>query len=209
MAVQQELPLPNRWGGHRKGSGRRKGTRVSHHPRPKFEKPTPAHVTVRVRRHIWNLRSRRCHRRVAHCLEEVVGRFGLRVIEYSVLGNHIHLIVEADDQTALTRGMQGLSIRIAKALNAMMNSRGSVFDDHYDARLLRTPTELVRAIAYVLRNHEHHFGTKGRDRFSSDGLPAEHRHTQLAVPVSWLLRIGWRKAPAADLRRLLGSAFAG
>ena len=209
MSEQQEFRFKEKRGGKRRGAGRRKGTRASHHPRPKFEKPTPVHVTVRVRRHVWNLRSRRCHRRIAHCLEEVVGRFGLRVIEYSVLGNHIHLIVEADDQTALTRGMQGLSIRIAKALNAMMNSRGSVFDDHYDARLLRTPTELVRAIAYVLRNHEHHFGTKGRDRFSSDGLPAEHRRTQLAVPVSWLLRIGWRKAPAADLRRLLGSAFAG
>ena len=209
MSEQHEFRFKGKRGGKRRGAGRRKSTRASHHPRPKFEKPTPVHVTVRVRRHVWNLRSRRCHRRIAHCLEEVVGRFGLRVIEYSVLGNHIHLIVEADDQTALTRGMQGLSIRIAKALNAMMNSRGSVFDDHYDARLLRTPTELVRAIAYVLRNHEHHCGTKGRDRFSSDGLPAEHRHTQLAVPVSWLLRIGWRKAPAADLRRLLGSAFAG
>ena len=166
------------------------------------------HVTVRVRRHVWNLRSRRCYRRIAGCLEEAVGRFGLRVIEYSVLGNHIHLIVEADDATALTRGMQGLSIRIAKSLNALMGRSGRIFDDHYDGRLLKTPTELVRAIAYVLRNLEHHFGAVGRDPFSSDGLPAEQRQVRLAIPMSWLLTIGWRRASQADLHRLRDSAFA-
>jgi len=207
MSEQQEFRFKGKRGGKRRGAGRRKGTRASHHPRPKFEKPTPVHVTVRVRRHVWNLRSRRCHRRIAHCLEEVVGRFGLRVIEYSVLGNHVHLIVEADDTRALSRGIQGLSIRIAKSLNALMNSSGSVFDDHYDGRLLKTPTELVRAIAYVLRNHEHHYGSRGSDPFSSDGLPPGSRRAQLALPVSWLLTIGWRRASAKDRDRLCGSAF--
>jgi putative transposase len=207
MNEQQELPFKRGRGGRRKGAGRRRGTRASHHARPRFEKPTPVHVTVRVRRHVWNLRSRRCHRRIAHCLEEAVGRFGLRVIEYSVLGNHIHLIVEADDAQALSRGMQGLSIRIAKSLNTLMNLRGGVFDDHYDGRLLTTPTELVRAIAYVLRNHEHHYGSAGRDPFSSDALRAPERQAQLSVPISWLLRSGWLRASAADRRRLNGTAF--
>jgi len=146
---------------------------------------------------------------VGECLEAAAGKFGLRVIEYAVLGNHVHLIVEADDATALARGMQGLSIRIAKSLNGLMARSGSVFDDHYDGRLLQTPTELVRAIAYVLRNHEHHFGTRGRDLFSSDGLSADQRQARLAVPLSWLLTAGWRRASPADLRRLRGSAFVG
>ena len=104
--------------------------------------------------------------------------------------------------------MQGLSIRIAKALNALMGCAGSVFDDHYDARLLKTPTEVVRAIAYVLRNHEHHFGAAGRDPFSSDALSISGRQARLSVPVSWLLKIGWRKASTRDLERLRGFAFA-
>ena len=205
---QRELPFQRPRGGKREGAGRPRGTRVSHHERPRFARPTPVHVTVRVRRHVWNLRSRRCHRRIARCLEQAAGRLGLRVIEYSVLGNHLHLIVEADDEQALARGMQGLSIRVAKSLNALMKTRGRVFDDHYDGRLLTTPTELVRAIAYVLRNQEHHFGEGGRDPFSSDGLAPAHRRAQLAVPVSWLLTAGWRRAGPADLRRLSGSAFA-
>ena len=136
-----------------------------------------------------------------------VGKFGLRVIEYSILGNHIHLIVEADGAESLARGMQGLEIRIAKSLNSLMNCSGPVFSDHYNSRRLTSPTELVRAIAYVLHNHEHHNGSTGRDRFSSDGLAAAARRAQLAIPVSWLLTIGWRKAAPADLRRLRGFAF--
>ena len=53
------------------------------------------------------------------------------------------LIVEADNDAALSSGMQGLCIRIARALNAMMERAGGVFADHYWSRLLRTPTELV------------------------------------------------------------------
>jgi len=48
-----------------------------------------------------------------------------RVCEYSVQRNHIHLIVEADDTVALSRGMQGLVARIAKAVNRTMHRKGA------------------------------------------------------------------------------------
>jgi REP-associated tyrosine transposase len=177
---QQELPFH---GGRRPGSGRPPGRRTSHAQRPRFGRPTPVHVTLRVRKHVWNLRSGRAFRRIRACFEKARGRFGARLIEYSVQGNHLHLIVEADDTGALSRGMQGLTIRLARALNAMMDRAGRVFDDHYFARLLKTPTELVRAIRYVLQNHAHHFGEQGVDRYSSALAP-------LDAPASWLLRVG-------------------
>ena len=191
---QLELPLPRR-GGKRRGAGRRpKGPRtlVAHKSRPRFEKPTPVHVTVRVARHVWNLRSRRCFNAIAACFEVSCGRFGLRLIEFSILGNHLHLLMEADSSEALSRGMQGLNVRIAKALNRLMNARGRVLADHYHAQLLATPTQLVSAIAYVLGNSRHHYGGPAeRDPFSS--LACE-RARLLCVPVSWLLRTGWRRA---------------
>src|SRR5882724_1676734 len=104
-ATQLSLTLPSR-GGRRRGAGRKpKGPRslVSHRARPRFEKPTPVLVTMRVDRHVWNLRSRRCFRAIAACFETSLGRFGLRLIEFSVLGNHLHLIVEADDTESLSR----------------------------------------------------------------------------------------------------------
>src|SRR5690349_3095161 len=126
---QLALELPRR-GGKRPGAGRKpKGRRalVSHHRRPRFEKPAAVQVTLRVAGHVWNLRSRRCFELIEKCLAAARERFGLRVIEFTVLGNHLHLVVEAGDDGALSRGMQGLNIRIAKALNRLMKSEGRVF----------------------------------------------------------------------------------
>ena len=200
-ATQLPLPLPRR-GGKRRGAGRKpKGplALVSHRARERFDKPTPVHVTLRVRRDVWNLRSRRAFRRIRACFEKSCGRFGARLVEFSVQGNHLHLIVEADSNAALSRALQGLGIRIAKALNAMMKRAGAVFADHYHSRLLKTPTELVNAIRYVLGNAAHHFGAQARgaggtphDPFSSASL--EERAGVLAKPIGWLLRVGWKRA---------------
>ena len=157
--------------------------------RARFGRPTPSHVTLRVRDRVWNLRSRRCWQRIRACFEKSLGRFGMRLIEFSIQGNHLHLIIEADSNESLSRGMQGLCIRVAKSLNALMRRRGAVFADHYHSRLLGSPTELTNAIAYVLGNHRHHFGGEDRtDRFSSDALDGDLRMLVLARPVGWLLR---------------------
>jgi len=142
---------------------------------------------------VWNLRSGRSWRRIRRAFEKARGRFGARIVEYSVQGNHLHLIIEADDDGALSRAMQGLCIRLAKALNALMSGSGTVFDDHYFSRLLKSPTELVRAIAYVLGNHQHHFGTPSALYTSAELSPAE-RIELLSVPIGWLLSVGRFKA---------------
>ena len=198
VGMQMELPLPQR-GGKRKGAGRKpapgRKAGVSHKARPRFDKPAAVHVTLRVADHVWNLRSRRSFRLIEQCLADALGRFGLRIIQFTVMGNHIHLIVEADSSEALSRGMQGVCIRIAKALNRLMNLNGRVFSDHFHSRLVKTPTELVNAIGYVLGNHAYHFGDGASvDRFSSAGLTAGRRERVLATPQTWLLRVGWRRA---------------
>jgi len=194
---QLELNLPQR-GGPRPGAGRKaKGPRalVSHKARPRFEKPAAVHVTLRVGARVWNLRSRRCFTAIETALKGARQRFGLRIIEFSVLGNHLHLLVEADSNEALSRGMQGLCVRMAKALNRVMRDRGSVFADHYHSRLLPTPSELVAALAYVLGNYAHHFGgAPGRDRYSSGAYDRLQRERILADARTWLLRVGWRRA---------------
>ena len=192
---------PRTWGGRRDGAGRKPlpegRRRVSHLARERFEKPTPVHVTLRVAPHVWNLRSARSFRRILRAFAAHRRRHPMRLIEFSVQGNHLHLILEADSNQDLSRGMQGLTIRIARALNAMMRRAGSVFADHYHSRLLRTPTELARAIAYVMTNAAHHFGGRAADPFASGALSLELRVQALDAPATWLLRIGWRRAKDA------------
>lgn len=187
------------WGGARAGAGRKaRGARagVSHERRLVVDRHTPVHVTLRARDHVWNLRSRRAYAILAAALRGVLGRSGFRVVHLSVQGNHLHLIVEADDATALARGMKALSGRIALGLNRLMGSRGRIFADRYHARVLRTPTETRHAIAYVLGNFASHAARRGEsisaafvDPYSS---AAEHgpdgEPPPVSAPRSWLIR---------------------
>jgi hypothetical protein len=70
-----------------------------------------------------------------------------------------------------------------------------VFADHYHSHLLRSPSELVNAIAYVLGNHAHHFGgSPQRDPFSSGAYDPPRREQVLSDPVSRLVCHGWKRA---------------
>src|ERR1700745_3655679 len=130
MGRQGELRFRT-WGGRRKGAGRARGKErpaVAHVRREVLARRFPVHVTWRMRKDVWNLRSRRCYRVIEKALREGT-KASFRVVHHSVQGNHVHLLVEADDQRALARGMQGLAVRTAHALNRVMNARrGGVLD---------------------------------------------------------------------------------
>src|SRR5258708_17523527 len=148
------------WGGKRKGAGRprrRKGDeRVEHRKRPVFAKRFPLHVTVRMREGTWGLRSWRSFSQLARAFYAANDRFGMRLCHFAVMGNHIHFLVEAGGKESLAKAMQGLGVRIARAMQRVMGKPGSVYADRYHARLLKTPTEVSRAKHYVLQNARHH-----------------------------------------------------
>ena len=52
----------------------------------------------------------------------------------------------------------------------------------------------MNAIRYVLTNAQHHYGERGNDPFSSAALEPGVRATILVEPISWLLRVGWKRA---------------
>jgi putative transposase len=165
---------------------------VSHRARPAFSPPTPAHVTLRVREDVPNLRSSRRFAIIRRGFKALLSRTSFRIVKFSVLGNHLHLIVEADDSVALSRGMQSLGTRLAIALNKLLGREGTLFEDHYHSHLLRTPTEVARALAYVQTNAQKHYGREIEgDYFSS--AHAEWREL-LVAPVTWLLDAGWKLA---------------
>ena len=212
-AKQMQLRLPT-WGGRRKkkrrpgNSGKGKLKKVAHRRRPVLAPRYPVLATWRVLPHVWNLRSRRCFGPISACFEKGRDRFGFRLIEFSVLGNHLHLIVEAENERALARGMQGLGVRIAKALNRVMKRKGTVFGDHYHARILRSPTQVANALAYVLMNFVRHFPEEAerfadlRDPFSSAWR--ERGRDPPVVPArTWLLTVGWRRAAGDVLLRVI------
>ncbi len=158
------------WGGRRRGAGRKPlGARagVVHRKRPVLKARFPVHVTWRMKKGVWNLRSRRCFRALAVAFWGGANRFGFRLVHYSVQGNHVHLLVEAKDERALSRGMNGMGVRVARRLNRVMGRHGRVLDDRYHAHILRTPSEVRRARDYLLQNARTHYGLCAPDPYTS------------------------------------------
>jgi REP element-mobilizing transposase RayT len=62
--------------------------------------------------------------------------FGGRLCHFSVQRDHLHLVVEAANREALSRALQALAIRIARAINRVLGRKGKVFADRYDCSSL-------------------------------------------------------------------------
>ena len=200
-AKSRQLELPT-WGGRRKGAGRKPVPRskVSHRPRPEHIARFPLHVVLRTAPGVPSLRSSLVFAAAGAAIEAGCSRFGMRVVHFSVQGNHIHLIVEASNALSLTRGMQGMMVRIARAVNRTAGRSGRVFDDHYFARELRTPAEVRRAVRYVLDNAMLHAGDSPRTDTCASSAP-------LVAPSTWLLAVGWLRSRAGPLPVSAWSGF--
>jgi REP element-mobilizing transposase RayT len=205
-------------GGLRAGAGRKASPArsgfVEHLPRPAHDDETPVHVTVRAVGGAPFLRSERVFRAM-RALFARASEKGLRLLHFSVQGNHLHMIVEANEGVALARGMQRLLSRLAMTINAIAMRHGKLWRDRYHRRDLATPQQYRNALVYVLFNIRQHalngndveLWSEALDPCSSAAwftgwLPsagpspavvARAGPSIVARPQSWLARQGWER----------------
>ena len=133
----------------------RRRSGVPHSARPDVR--GVCHVVLRVRRGLPWLRTPKTYRVLERAFRAGKKKHGFALVQYSVQRDHLHLLVEAESKQELARGMQGLTIRIAKRLNHFWRRRiGSVFADRYFARAVEGAYAIKRALAYVLNNARKH-----------------------------------------------------
>jgi len=204
--TQLSFPAPPTWGGRRRGAGRKltPGRRpgVPHRPRPPQAAAHPPHVTLRATPAVRCLRAARVFPAVRRALA-AASRGGFRIIEFSAQDDHLHLLVEAEDRAHLSRGVGGLAIRVARAVNRALGRRGAVWADRFHARALTTPREVRHAIVYVLMNRQKHAPREqGVDACSSARWftgwrngppPPPNERSPVAQARTWLAAVGWRR----------------
>lgn len=209
---QQEL---FRRGGARRGAGRKPAeprARASHSARPRVRASNAMHVTVRVADDIPMLRQRALYPAIhAATANTAATQPQFRIVHLSIQNTHLHLVVEADDNGALARGMQSFLICAARRINKLLQRRGSVFPDHYHMTVIRSPTHMRSVLAYVMNNWRKHkvdhllpgwlidpyasgHAFDGWVPSSRPPWPADVPPRWLIVkpPKSWLLREGWK-----------------
>lgn len=206
-------------GGPDRGQGRKKRKRgcVPHRRRPYLDGRSVISVTTTIRTGLPSLRGRRLWAVVRSAFVHGcdVTR-GFRIVHFTVNGRHLHLLCEAKNREAMTQGMKGFKNRVTRGINRVLGRTGTVFAGRFHERILRSPTEVRHALAYVLNNQRHHAYEErasypaGRvDPCSSaryfDGwtrppiawagappTPTDHLRP-VAEARSWLLKTGWRK----------------
>ncbi len=206
-ARQLEFEHHARWGGRRKNAGRKpKGKRagVSHATRPNHQTCHPVHVTLRALAVVGSLRDCPVFNALFDALA-AASNDAFRVAHVSVQHDHLHVIVEAHDRRSLSRGIQGLAIRTARAINRAAGRKGKVWADRYHARELRTPREVRNALVYVLHNWKKI--VRGAEHLDScatgfwfDGWRGPRplwsltsEESPVRAPRTWLLTTGWRR----------------
>jgi REP element-mobilizing transposase RayT len=202
------------WGGKRRGAGRKRVAdrrQVAHRSRETVDARHPILVTTRVMPDVARLRTTVMYEAIQEALARATKWMyehePVRFVHASVQGNHLHLLVEAASNAALSRAMKGFLVSCAKRLNKIAGRQGSVFADRFHTRTLTTPMAVRNAIRYTLCNARKHGELSARvrlDPYSSafalpDWMTGESVRPadvtmQVALPKTWLLSEGWRRA---------------
>jgi hypothetical protein len=247
----RQLELTYRtWGGRRKGAGRKKTSGATpHRKRPPLASRHPVHITLSVDPNLPHegLRRPDLSACIEDCLREIRrgagagagagagsaapstpknrggagARTDFRVVHYSIQRHHLHLVVEAANREALSRGMQGLTIRVAKRINKVLGRRGKVFIHRYFETVVKSARQARNVLSYVLLNTQRHLAQSGQrcepgwiDPCSSgryfDGWrgfrvrPPPDEEPSVSEPHTWILSTGWRRFGLVSLDAVPG-----
>lgn len=171
------------------------------------------HIVLRARVVVGRLRRQTIYDAIREALQRNAGRVAFRIVHLSIQHNHLHLLVEADDRLALSRGIQAFAISAAKQINKGLGRTGKVFEFRFHETTITSPAQARHALAYVLNNwrrHREHLTTPGAenallDPYSSAiafenwagvgrfSTPPGYQPLPVATPKSWLLREGWKR----------------
>jgi len=79
-------------------------------------------------------------------------QFGLRILNYTITSNHIHLLVLDDgreEDRTIPRSIQLVAGRVAQEYNKRKGRWGAFWEDRYHATAIETGEHLVNCITYI------------------------------------------------------------
>jgi REP element-mobilizing transposase RayT len=142
-----------------KGAGRKAihDRGIRHISRDPIKRITPLHLTIKIESKKAGIKNKNILTALHHSIKKA-RILGLRILHYTLEFDHVHLLVEADNNERLGRGMQSFGISFSKGINKIKQMKGRVFKTRYHFRKLKTLTEIKNVLKYILRNgikHKH------------------------------------------------------
>lgn len=107
------------------------------------------HITHRCHKKEFLLKFARDRRRWHSWLFEAKKRFGLRVLNYVVTSNHIHLLVIDSGPDVIPNSIQLIAGRTAQEFNLRKARKGAFWEDRYHATAVERNEHLIRCLVYI------------------------------------------------------------
>ena len=107
------------------------------------------HITHRCHKREFLLKFDKDKKRWIHWLFEAKKRFGLRILNYTVTSNHIHLLVYDRKVNIIPKSIQLIAGRTAREYNLRKNRKGAFWEDRYHATAVKRGNHLIRCLAYI------------------------------------------------------------
>jgi len=109
------------------------------------------HITQRCHKREFLFKFSRDRRTWIRWLYEARTRYGLKVLNYTVTSNHIHLLVKSESDE-VAKSMQLISGSTAQQYNNRKNRKGAFWEDRYHATAIESGQHLVNCMLYIDMN---------------------------------------------------------
>ncbi len=111
------------------------------------------HITHRCHKREFLLKFAKDRHRYLQWLYQAKKRYGLRILNYMVTSNHIHLLVVDDgDRNVIPNSMQLVAGRTGQEYNQRKDWKGAYWEDRYHATAVEGGDHLGRCMVYIDTN---------------------------------------------------------
>ena len=121
------------------------GNHIWHTP-VEWSANSTGHITHRCHKREFLLKFARDRRT---WLFEAKKRYGLRVLNYMVTCNHVHLLVEDKGEGMIPRLIQLVAGRTAQDYNRRKRRKGAFWEDRYQATAVQADSHFVHCMLYI------------------------------------------------------------
>jgi putative transposase len=85
-------------------------------------------------------------------LEIAKRKFQFKLLNFTVMDNHIHFLIKPSESTSLSKIMQWIKCNSAKKWNKANNTKGHLWGDRFFSRIIKDEVDFERVSAYIDEN---------------------------------------------------------
>lgn len=110
------------------------------------------HLTHRCHNHAFLLKFARDRESYRTILRRHLRPFGVSLLDYCITSNHVHLLVDAGEQSAVSGLMRDVAGEFARAYNRRKLRSNAFWGDNYHSTLVESGEYLWRCLCYIELN---------------------------------------------------------